>query len=115
MPWKLKIGNNVWIGEGVYIHSLDNITIGDNVCISQQSMLLTGNHDYTISSFDYRNAPILIEDGVWIGARAVVCPGVSCKSHSILSVGSVATKDLKAYEIYQGVPAKFVRQRKIMS
>ncbi len=113
MPWKLTIGKHVWIGEEVFLHNLENITIGNNVCISQGAMLLTGNHDYTVSSFPYRNAPIVLEDGVWVGAKSVVCPGVTCKSHSILAVGSVATKDLEAYTIYQGNPASAIRKRTI--
>lgn len=110
-PWKLKIGNNVWIGENVWIDNLDNVLIKDDVCISQGALLLTGNHDYTLSSFDYRNAPIHLENGVWIGAKSVVCPGVVCKSHSILAVGSIATKQLQSYTIYQGNPAREVRKR----
>ena len=73
--------------------------------------MLTGNHDYTIPSFDYRNAPIILEDGVWIGAKSIVCPGITCKSHAILAVGSIATKDLDAYNIYQGNPAVKIRER----
>lgn len=110
-PWKLEIGNNVWLGEKCWIDNLDYVKIGDNVCISQGALLLTGNHDYTVSSFDYRNAPIILEDGVWIGAKSVVCPGVTCKSHSILAVGSIATKDLEPYTIYQGNPAVPIRKR----
>lgn len=112
-PWKLVIGNDVWIGENVWIDNLDYVTIGNNVCLSQGALLLTGNHNYKISSFDYMNRPIVLEDGVWIGAKSVVCPGVLCKSHSILAVGSVATKPLEPYTIYQGNPAKEVRKRKI--
>ena len=73
--------------------------------------MLTGNHDYTKTSFDYRNAPIELKDGVWVGAKAVVCPGVTCKSHAILTVSSVATSDLEEYYIYQGNPAYKVRKR----
>jgi putative colanic acid biosynthesis acetyltransferase WcaF len=110
-PWKLEIGNDVWIGEGVWIDNLDTVTIGNDACISQGALLLTGNHDYKSTSFDYKNAPIVIEDGVWIGAKSVVCPGVICKSHSILAVGSVATKTLDADSIYQGNPAQLIRKR----
>lgn len=110
-PWKLTIGDNVWLGENCWIDNLDYVTIGNDVCISQGALLLTGNHDYTVSSFDYRNAPIVIEDGAWIGAKTVVCPGVTAKSHSILTVGSIATKDMEEYGIYQGNPAKKIRER----
>lgn len=113
-PWKLTIGDDVWLGENAWIDNLDNVTIGNDVCISQGALLLTGNHDYTLSTFDYRNAPITVEDGAWIGAKSVVCPGVTVHSHAILTVGSVATKDLEAYGIYQGNPAVKVRERRMI-
>ncbi len=112
-PWKLVVGDNVWIGENVWIDNLDNVTIGSNVCISQGALLLTGNHDYTVPEFYYRNAPIVLEDGVWIGAQSVVCPGVIAQSHSILTVGSVASKTMDPYSIYQGNPAVKIQERKI--
>jgi len=77
-------------------------------------MLLTGNHDFTISSFPYRLGAITLEDGVWIGAQAVVCPGVVCKTHAILTVNSVATKTLEQWSIYAGNPAQFTRERKML-
>ena len=114
-PWKLAIGDYSWIGEDVWIDNLEEIIIGSNVCISQGAMLLTGNHNYKKSSFDLITGEISLEDGVWIGAKAVVCPGVTCKSHSILTVGSVATLDLEPYTIYQGNPAKPIRKREIIA
>ena len=112
-PWKLTLGNDVWLGENAWIDNLDEVIIGNNVCISQGALLLTGNHDYTLSTFDYRNASIIIEDGAWIGAKTVVCPGIKIKSHAILTVGSTATKNMEAYGIYQGNPALKIRPRNI--
>jgi putative colanic acid biosynthesis acetyltransferase WcaF len=112
-PWYLTIGNNVWIGEKVWIDNLAPVIVGDNVSISQGALLLTGSHNYKIISFDLMVKDIRLEDGVWIGAKAVVCPGVTCHTHSILTVGSIATKDLDPYWIYQGVPAEKKRQRVI--
>lgn len=113
-PWYLTVGNDCWIGEKVWIDNIDKVCIGDNVCISQGALLLTGNHNYRSLKFDYKNASIILEDGVWIGAKAVVCPGVKAYSHSILTVGSVATKNLEAYGIYQGNPAVKIRDREII-
>ena len=110
-PWFLVIGNHVWIGENVWIDNLTEVTIGSHVCLSQGVMLLTGNHNYTKSTFDLMVGKIILEDGVWLGAQSVVCPSVTCGSHSVLSVGSVATKNLEAYGIYQGNPAMKVRER----
>lgn len=112
-PWRLSIGDNSWIGEKVWIDNLADVTIGNNVCISQGAMLLTGNHNYKKSSFDLMTAPIILEDGCWIGAKSVVCPGVRVGTHAVLTVGSVATSDLKPYTIYQGNPAKAVKQRSL--
>ena len=112
-PWFLEIGDNCWIGEGVWIDNLAQVTIGNNVCLSQGSYLLTGSHDYKKEAFDLILGEIILEDGVWIGAKATVCPNVTCKSHSVLAVGSVATKDLDVYGVYQGNPAVFKRKRQI--
>ncbi len=112
-PWRLSIGNNVWLGEGVWIDNLDFVSIGNDVCISQGAMLLTGNHDFTTSQFAYRNAPITLHDGVWIGARSVVCSGVTAHSHSVLSVASVASARMKRYGVYRGNPAVWVKERVI--
>ena len=110
-PWFLSVGDHSWIGEGVWIDNLARVVIGTNVCLSQGACLLTGNHNYKKSSFDLVLGPVTIEDGVWIGAKAVVCPGVTCYSHSVLSVGGVATADLRPYTVYAGNPASKRRER----
>jgi len=112
-PWNLTIGNNVWLGENVWIDNLGKVTIGDNCCISQGAMLLHGNHDYKKETFDLIVKDIVLEEGVWIGAKSIVCPGVKCFSHAVLSVSSVAISDLESYSIYQGNPATKIRERKI--
>ncbi len=110
-PWMLTIKSHVWIGEKVWIDNLAPVTLGNNVCLSQGSMLLTGSHNYKTKAFDLMVKEIVLEDGVWIGAKALVCPGVRCQSHSILAAQSVATQDLEAWSVYQGNPATFKRKR----
>ncbi|RYZ62418.1 MAG: colanic acid biosynthesis acetyltransferase WcaF [Chitinophagaceae bacterium] len=105
-PWFLTVGHNTWIGENVWIDNLASIEIGANVCLSQGALLLTGNHNYRKPGFDLVLGNIRLEEGVWIGARATVCPGVTCFSHAVLSVSSVATTDLEAYTVYMGNPAQ---------
>lgn len=112
-PWKLTIGSNVWIGEYVWIDNLADVYIGDNSCISQGAFLLCGNHNYKKESFDLIVKEIKLEEGVWIGAKSIVCPGVTCFSHAVLAVGGVATTDLSPYSIYSGNPAMKIRQRKL--
>ncbi|HRY47659.1 MAG TPA: putative colanic acid biosynthesis acetyltransferase [Candidatus Paceibacterota bacterium] len=114
-PWKLEIGNHVWLGEECWLLNLDRITIGDNVCISQRAFLCTGSHNYKLSTFDLIVKPITIEDGAWLGAGSWVGPGVVVGSHAVLTAGSVATKNLEPYGIYQGNPASLVKKRIIES
>ncbi len=112
-PWRLCIGNHVWIGEHVWIDNLADVIIEDNVCISQGAMLLCGNHDYKKTTFNLIIGNITLQKGSWIGAKSVVCPGVIVEEHAVLTVGSVATKNLNAYTIYQGNPAQAVKERVI--
>ena len=113
-PWFLKVGNNVWIGEKVWIDNLAMVTIGNDVCISQGALLLTGNHNFKKSTFDLIAAEITLEEGVWLGAKSIVCPGVTCQSHAVLTVGSIATKNLDTYSVYQGNPAVKIKSRIIL-
>ncbi len=114
-PWRLSIGDHSWIGEGVWIDNLDDVTIGDNCCISQGAMLLCGNHNYKKPGFDLMMGKIVLDEGVWIGAKAIVCGGVVCKSHAVLTAGSVATEVLEPYSVYQGNPSVKIKDREITS
>lgn len=113
-PWLLTIGDHCWLGEDSWIYNMDYVTIGSHVNISQGALLLTGNHNYKSVEFEVFTAPITIQDGVFIGANAVVCPGITCKSHSVLAVGGIAVKDLEEYMVYSGNPAVPVRKREIV-
>lgn len=104
-------GDYAWIGENVWIDNLVKVTIGNNAVLSQGAMLLCGNHNYKKPTFDLMVGEIHIEDGAWVGAQCTVCPGVTMHSHSVLTVGSIATRDCEAYCIYQGNPAKKVKER----
>lgn len=112
-PWFLEVGDNVWIGEGAWIDNLATVKIGSNVCISQGAYILTGNHDYKKKGFDLIIKPVVIEDGVWIGAKTVICPGVTLRTHAVITAGAVAARDADAYMIYSGNPAMPVRRREI--
>lgn len=114
-PWKLTIGDYCWIGENVWIDNLAEVTLENNVCISQGAYILCGNHNYKLSSFDLMINPVILREGSWVGAKSIVSPGVTMESHAVLSLGSVATSDLAAYSIYQGNPAVKVKERHINS
>lgn len=114
-PWKLSIGDNSWLGEDCWLLNLANITVGKNVCISQRTFLCTGSHDYTRRSFDLITRPIIVFDGAWITANCFIGPGVTVGSHAVLTAGSVASTDLDAYAIYQGIPARKIKDRQLKS
>jgi putative colanic acid biosynthesis acetyltransferase WcaF len=112
-PWKLKIGDNSWIGEEVRIDNLDEVIIGNNVCISQRSYLVCGNHDFSKTTFDLKVGKIILEDGVWVGACAVIGPDSYLKKNSILLLGSTFKGTTEESGIYKGNPAIFMRKRKL--
>lgn len=110
-PWKLTIGNHCWLGEGIWIDNLDTVTIEDHVCISQGAFLICGNHDFTTTGFDLTVAPIVLKSGCWIGAKSIVCPGVTVGNHAVLTLASVASQHLEPYGIYRGNPAERIKTR----
>jgi len=110
-PWKLTIGNHCWIGENVWIDNLDQVTLMNNVCISQGALLICGNHDFKSARFDLIIKPIVLEEGCWIGAKSIIAPGIKVGSHAVLSINSVASKNLEAYKIYRGNPAQLTKER----
>lgn len=112
-PWKLTVGDHVWLGEECWLLNLERITIGSHVCISQRAFLCAGSHDFKQPRFDLITRPITLEDGTWIGAGAWVGPGVTAGTHAVLTAGSVAAKNLDAWGIYRGDPAVLIKQRAI--
>ena len=115
LPWRLEVGDHVWLGEEVFILNLAPVTIAANVCISQRAFLCTGNHDYTSPTFDLITKPIRVEQGSWVGASSFVGPGVTVGQGSVLTAGSIAAKDLAPSGIYHGNPALFLRERVLRS
>jgi putative colanic acid biosynthesis acetyltransferase WcaF len=93
-PWKLSVGSNTWIGEGTRIITLEDVTIGSNVCISQEVLICTGSHDYLRADFAYKNRPIVINDGAWLAARCLILPGVTVGKNSVVAAGEVLRIDL---------------------
>ena len=93
-PWKLTIGDNSWIGEGAWILNLEPVTIGANVCVSQDAFLCTGSHDRRSPTFEFDNGPITIGDGAWVAARATVLRGVTLSDNAVIRAGSVTARDV---------------------
>lgn len=99
-PWKLTVGDRTWIGEGAWILNLEPVTLGSDVCVSQEALLCTGSHDYRAADFRYRNAPITVADGAWIAARATVLAGVRVGRCAVAAAGTVVDSDLPELTLY---------------
>ena len=110
-PWYLEVGDYSWLGEDLWIDNLAQVIIGPHVCLSQGVYLCTGNHDWSLTNMKLFRKPIVCERGSWVGARAVVCPGVVIGEGAIVTAGSVAARSIPPYEIHAGNPASFARRR----
>lgn len=108
-PNSIVVGENSVIGRGC--HFLGDITIKDNVSITAQTYIFTTSHHKNSASFDIYNIPVVIEDFAWIGARAMILPGVRIGKGAILGAASTATKDIPDFAIFVGAPARQVAIR----
>jgi putative colanic acid biosynthesis acetyltransferase WcaF len=93
-PWKLRIGDDCWIGEDAWLLNLEPITLGHDVCVSQGAFLCAGSHDRRSPSFEYDNAPIDVGDHVWIGARATVLRGVRIGDGAVVGACVLVSRDV---------------------
>jgi putative colanic acid biosynthesis acetyltransferase WcaF len=112
-PWYLEIGDHSWLGEDLWIDNLAQVSIGAHCCLSQGAYLCTGNHDWSSVNMRLFRQPITCKRGSWIGAKAILCPGVVIGAGAIVTTGSVVTKSVPDMEVHAGNPAHFVRYRHI--
>lgn len=110
-PWRLAIGNDSWLGEDCWIDNLADVSIGNDVCISQSAYICTGNHDRCDPAFTLIVKPVNLRDCSWVGARVTVCPGVEFGEGAMATAGSVVTRSISQWEIHCGNPARFVKER----
>ena len=112
-PWYLEIGEHCWLGEGLWIDNLSTVRIGSHVCISQDAYLCTGNHDWTHPNLKLFHRPIVLQDGCWVSARSMICPGTTIGECAVVLGGSVVRSDVPPYEIHGGNPATYIKRREI--
>jgi acetyltransferase-like isoleucine patch superfamily enzyme len=106
-----NLGDNSTINHGCIIDNRKQVSIGDNVNISQGTKVYTLGHDIDSESFIAIGKPVIIEDYVCIFSHSIICPGVTLGKGSVVMPGSVVVKDVGAYEVVGGNPAKFIRKR----
>jgi putative colanic acid biosynthesis acetyltransferase WcaF len=112
-PWNLVIGDDVWVGEGVWIDSLAQVTVRSDACLSQGVMIETGNHDWSKPAFDLIVKEVVVEEGAWAAVKSLLLPGSRLATHAILGAGSVLSGTTEPYGVYVGVPAVKVKERVI--
>jgi putative colanic acid biosynthesis acetyltransferase WcaF len=107
-PWRLVVGDHVWIGDDVGILSLAQVTIESSVCVARRSFLCTGSHDLRREDFKLKVAPILIRTGSWIAIGSLILAGVTIGEGAVVSAGSVVLKDVPPNCLVRGNPATVV-------
>ena len=108
---KIEVGSNSVIGHNVTLDGRAGIRIGKNVNISSEVMIWTKQHDHSDSKFKIVGGKVIIEDYVWISARAIILPGITIGKGAVIAAGSVVTKTVEPYSIMAGVPAKIIGKR----
>jgi maltose O-acetyltransferase len=111
-PSGVQLGHNSIINRDVLLDGRMGLTIGNNVSISEGVAIFTLEHDPGSPDFADRGAAIVVHDRVFIGARAIILPGVTLGEGCVVAAGAVVTRDVAPYEIVGGVPAKPIGQRR---
>ncbi|RQS34589.1 acyltransferase [Burkholderia sp. Bp8992] len=109
--YHISIGNNTVVNRYTYLDGRVPLTIGNNVNISHYTLIQTLTHDPQNPDFVCLCKPVVIEDHVWIGARAIISPGVRIGEGAVVGAGSVVTRDVEPYTIVAGNPARFIKER----
>ncbi|MCA8034495.1 acyltransferase [Burkholderia arboris] len=109
--YHISIGDNTVVNRYTYLDGRVPLTIGNNVNISHYTLIQTLTHDPQNPDFVCLCKPVVIEDHVWIGARAIISPGVRIGEGAVVGAGSVVTRDVEPYTIVAGNPARFIKER----
>jgi acetyltransferase-like isoleucine patch superfamily enzyme len=106
---RLRIGDRVFFNNGVFVSCVHEITVGDDVAIANDAYL-TDSDSHGVEGGKVRDAPIHIKNGAWVGARAIVLPGVTIGSRALVAAGAVVTRDVPDDTLVGGNPARVIRQ-----
>jgi acetyltransferase-like isoleucine patch superfamily enzyme len=107
----LVIGANSVVNGDCRIDTRGRISIGSNVSISSEVIILTADHDMNSTDFAGRIKPVEIADRVWVGTRAIILPGVSIGFGAVIAAGAVVTKDVGSLQVVAGIPARQIGTR----
>lgn len=112
-PVNITIGEDTIIGEGAVLDGRDELTIGNHVDMASEVMIYNSHHDINDEHFSAISAPVIIEDYVFIGPRAIILPGVTIGKGAVVAAGAVVTKHVPDGVVVGGVPAKKISERKL--
>ncbi len=111
----IKLGDQVFIGFGAELDISDSLTLGNQVLVAPGCFITDHHHKRgahaRIAAQGCESAPVVIEDDVWLGANAVVLPGIRIGRGAIVGAGAVVTHDVEAMAIVAGVPARVIGKR----
>lgn len=111
MPWQLEVGDFSAIGEDALIYNLGKVTLGNNVTVSHRAHLCAGTHDYSDPSLPLLKPPIVLEDNVWVCSEAFIGANVVVGEGAVVGAAAVVTKNIEAWSVVAGNPAKFIKKR----
>ena len=112
-PWNLEMGEHSCLAPEVDCYNVNKIIIGAHSTVSQKSYLCSASHDVTKSDIPLITAPIIIKDQVWIGANVFIGMGVTINTGVVIGATASVYKDVEAWTIVGGNPAKFIKKREI--
>jgi len=110
-PGGIRMGKDTIIGEGVVLDGRANLSIGDHVALASEVMIYNAEHDINDKNFSARIGEVTVGDYVFIGPRAIILPGVQIGKGAVVGAGAVVTKNVDAFTIVGGVPAKVIGER----
>ena len=110
-PGNLEFGDQVDVGEFTHLRANGGLRIGSRVLIAAHVTITTREHPTELPRYGVtEDAPVVIEDDVWIGAGAIVLPGVTIGRGAVIAAGAVVTANVEPFTVAAGVPARPIRK-----
>jgi len=107
------MGEYSCLGDGVICYNIGGVAIGANATVSQYSHICSSSHDYTKPNMPQTFAKVVIEDQAWVAADAYIGPGVTIRQGAVVGARAAVFKDVPAWTVVGGNPAKYIKKREI--